>query len=219
MGKAQLHGRARGKPFAIGAFFAFRDCGRKTASQLPAGAQHTGCEAGRAVDRSFRVRWRPNVQVRAHLVRREMKCAFPVNVEAIGALFRASFGKGEENVEQFHLGARQCSPFSRRLQANGRDAALRRPRLRTIGGRRSAPSLPSKRGPFPGRARRCRAVAARSKSMRLDRVSPYQNLALPKSKTPQAAETTWGESCPRNRLHWSETLAVFARANECLHHF
>src|SRR5215212_8283701 len=39
------------------------------------------------------------------------------------------------------------------------------------------------------------------------------------SKTPQAAETTWGESWPRNALHWAEALPIFARAEERLHHF
>src|SRR2546423_7783795 len=56
-----------------------------------------------------------------------MKGASPVNIEAIGALLRASFCEREKNVEQFHrMEAGQCSLISCVPQAK-RPRSLSRP--------------------------------------------------------------------------------------------
>src|ERR687889_77680 len=54
---------------------------------------------------------------------------------------------------------------------------------------------------------------------RRDAADMLVNFAPAASKTPQAAEATWGESYARLRLTRPEALTVFARADESFYHF
>ncbi len=118
MGKPEFHCGAGAEPLAIGALFAFGNGGGKTAPQAPAVAQHSGRQTRSAIDRAFRVRRRPDVQVRARLIRGEMKRAPAIDIETVGAPLRLSFREGKENVEELHNDGRivsraapQCSSF------------------------------------------------------------------------------------------------------------
>src|SRR5205085_5535423 len=90
------------EPLAVGAFFAFRDRVGKTASQIPAVAQHSRSQPRRAVDGTFGIRRRPFIEVGSGLVCGKMERAPAINVQAVGSLLRASPGERKKNVEQLH---------------------------------------------------------------------------------------------------------------------